>query len=120
MKRLLVPIKSWWWSLDDFNVLSMKTNQPLRRLFSSTDANFLHGRWKPTGLLGRSVTHSLLSEIVVVGVYTAAQLPCLQETLVAHLVRAIEGNVKLEEARVSLWEAGLAHVCVQADLMLPR
>merc|ERR1719273_66892 len=70
-------------------------------------------------LMRSSTVRSLLGEVVVVRVDATAELGCLHETLRAHLIRAIEWNVELEEARVRLWEPCLTHVRVQAHLVAP-
>jgi len=64
------------------------------------------------------IFNSLISEVVVVSVNTSTELGCLHETLSTDFVIAIEGNIKLEEASVSLWESRLTHVCIQTNLML--
>ena len=61
---------------------------------------------------------SILSEVIVVSVDTAAHLRGLDEATGAHFISLIGWNVQLEEASVSNWERLIAHVRVESDLML--
>ena len=60
---------------------------------------------------------SILSEVVVVSVDTAAHLRGLDKATGAHFISLIRWNVQLEEASVSDWERLIAHVGVESDLM---
>ena len=64
------------------------------------------------------ISHSLLSEVVIVRVDCSAECGRLHQPLVHELISAVEGHVDLEEACVRLGEPCLTHVCVETELML--
>ena len=61
---------------------------------------------------------SILSEVVIVGIDTAAELRCLDQPLPTHFIRLVERYVQLEEAGVRLREALIIPAIIKAKLML--
>ena len=60
---------------------------------------------------------SVLSKIVIVSIDTSAELSALYKSPSAHLIRLVEWYVDLEEARVGLREALVAHVFKKTELV---